>query len=125
MLAHLALPRTAAIIKCRCGCPTSERDAMAPDPADYKRQTMYAYDGLAAEVVPGFDQFFETYGRLEADHFLTHLDPGDVILDLGCGPGSASRYFAGKGYTPVSADLSEAMVRECKRRRLDNRHYRE
>jgi SAM-dependent methyltransferase len=93
---------------------------MAPDPADYKRQTMHAYDGLAAEVVPGFDQFFETYGRLEADHFLTRLDPGDVILDLGCGPGSASRYFAGKGYTPVSADLSEAMVRECKRRRLDN-----
>jgi cyclopropane fatty-acyl-phospholipid synthase-like methyltransferase len=92
---------------------------MALDPADYKRQTMRAYNGLAAEVVPGFDQFFETYGRLEADHLLAHLDPGGVILDLGCGPGSASRYFAGKGYTPLSADLSAAMVRECRRRGLD------
>jgi len=81
---------------------------------------MQAYNGLVAEVVPGFDQFFEAYGRLEADHFLAYLDPGDVILDLGCGAGAASRYFAGKGYTPVSGDLSAEMVRECKRRRLDN-----
>jgi len=93
---------------------------MALDPADYKRQTMHAYDGLAAEVVPGFDDFFETYARLEADHFLARLDPGGMILDLGCGPGSASRYFARRGYAPVSADLSEAMVKECKRRGLDN-----
>jgi len=93
---------------------------MALDPADYKRQTMRAYNGLAAEIVAGFDHFFETCARLEADHFLAHLCPGDVILDLGCGPGSASRYFAGRGYAPVSADLSEAMVKECKRRGLDN-----
>jgi SAM-dependent methyltransferase len=92
---------------------------MAPDPADYKRQTMHAYNGLAAEVVPGFEQFFERYGRLEADHFLAHLDPGGVILDLGCGPGSASRYFAARGYTPLSADLSAAMVRECRCRGLE------
>ncbi len=93
---------------------------MALDPADYKRRTMHTYNGLAAEVVPGFDDFFETYGRLEADHFLAHLDAGNVILDLGCGPGTASRYFAGKGYTPLSADLSEAMIRECRRRKLNN-----
>jgi cyclopropane fatty-acyl-phospholipid synthase-like methyltransferase len=93
---------------------------MTPDPTDYKRQTMHAYNGLAAEVVPGFDQFFETYGRLEADHLLAHLEPGGVILDLGCGAGAASRYFAGKGYTPLSADLSATMVRECQRRGLDH-----
>jgi cyclopropane fatty-acyl-phospholipid synthase-like methyltransferase len=92
---------------------------MTPDPADYKRQTMRAYNELAAEVVPGFDQFFEAHGRLEADYFLAHLEPGDVILDLGCGAGGASHYFAGKGYTPLSADLSEAMLRECQRRGLD------
>ncbi len=93
---------------------------MALGPADYKRQTMQAYNRLAAEIVAGFDQFFETCACLEADHFLAHLCPGAVILDLGCGPGSASRYFAEKGYTPVSADLSEEMVRECRRRRLAN-----
>ncbi len=91
---------------------------MALDPADYKKQTMHAYSELAAAVVPGFDQFFETYGRLEADYFLTCLDPASVILDLGCGSGAASRYFAAKGHTPLSADLSEIMVWECKRRGL-------
>jgi SAM-dependent methyltransferase len=91
---------------------------MMLDPADYKRQTMHAYNRLAAEVVPGFDRFFEAHGRLEADYFLAHLGPGDVILDLGCGPGTASRYFAGMGYTPLSVDLSEAMLRECRRRGL-------
>jgi SAM-dependent methyltransferase len=93
---------------------------MALDPADYKKQTTQAYDGLVGEVVAGFDYFFETYARREADHFLAHLGTEDVILDLGCGPGSASRYFAGKGYTAVSADLSEEMVKECKRRSLDH-----
>ncbi len=93
---------------------------MTLDPADYKKQTMHAYSELAAAVVPGFDQFFETYGRLEADYFLTRLDPGSVILDLGCGAGTASRYFAAKGHTPLSADLSEIMVWECKRRKLGN-----
>jgi cyclopropane fatty-acyl-phospholipid synthase-like methyltransferase len=92
---------------------------MATDPADYKRQTMHAYNGLAAEVVPGFDRFFETYGRLEADHLLAHLEPGGVILDLGCGAGAASCYFATRGYTPLSADLSTVMVRECRHRGLD------
>ncbi len=93
---------------------------MTLDPADYKKQTMHAYSELAAAVVPGFDQFFETYGRLEADYFLTRLDPGSVILDLGCGSGAASRYFAAHGHTPLPADLSEIMVWECKRRRLGN-----
>jgi cyclopropane fatty-acyl-phospholipid synthase-like methyltransferase len=57
---------------------------------------------------------------LEADHFLARLEKGDTILDLGCGVGTASRYFAEQGYAPVAADLSEEMVKECKRRGLTN-----
>ncbi len=79
---------------------------------------MEAYDALASELATGYDQHFETYARLEAEHFLAKLSKGCRILDIGCGVGSASRYFAEKGYPPVSADLSEEMVKECQRRGL-------
>jgi cyclopropane fatty-acyl-phospholipid synthase-like methyltransferase len=81
---------------------------------------MEAYDALLSELAEGYDHHFATYARLEADHFLAKLSKGCRILDLGCGVGSASRYFAERGYVPVSADLSEEMVKECQRRGLTN-----
>ena len=91
---------------------------MVIDSNEYKRRTMKAYNALSTELAGGYDHHFETHARLEADHFLARLNQGDTILDLGCGVGTASRYFAEQGYTPVGADLSEEMVRECKRRGL-------
>lgn len=92
------------------------RDDHHPD--DYKRLTTETYDRIAADIGRDFDGFFETYGRLEADCLLETLDPGALILDLGCGTGIASGYFAQHGHFSVSADLSVAMVRECKSRGL-------
>ena len=91
---------------------------MVVDSTEYRRRTMKAYNTLAWELADGFDRHFETYARLEADHFLARLNKGDTILDLGCGVGSASRYLTEQGYTPVGADLSEEMVEECRRRGL-------
>jgi len=91
---------------------------MAVDLTEYKRRTMKAYNTLAGELAEGYDHHFETYARLEADHFLARLNKGDTILDLGCGVGSASRYFAEQGYTPVGADLSDEMIKECQSRGL-------
>jgi SAM-dependent methyltransferase len=79
---------------------------------------MEAYDLLIGELVEGYDHHFETYARLEADHFLSGLSPGCRILDLGCGVGTASRYFAEQGHTAISGDLSIEMLRECRRRGL-------
>lgn len=90
------------------------------DGTGYKRRTMEAYDTLASELAAGYDHHFETYARLEAEQFLAKLNKGDRILDLGCGVGSASRYFAQQGYRPISADLSEEMLKECQRRGLAN-----
>src|SRR5689334_16720094 len=81
---------------------------------------MEAYDALVGELREGYDHHFESYARLEADHFLLRLRPGCRILDLGCGVRTASRYFAERGYTCVSADLSAEMLRECRRRGLAN-----
>ncbi len=81
---------------------------------------MEAYDALASELAEGYDHHFETSACLEADYFLTRLNQGGRILDLGCGVGSASRYFAGQGCQTVSADLSQAMLMECRRRGLSD-----
>ena len=81
---------------------------------------MEAYDRMASELAEGYDYHFATYARLEAEYFLAKLSKGCRILDLGCGVGSASRYFAEQGYQQVSADLSEEMLKECQRRGLTN-----
>ena len=90
------------------------------DTTGYKKRTMEAYNMMVSELAEGYDHHFETYARLEAEHFLAKLSKGSRILDLGCGVGSASSYFAQQGYQPVSADLSAAMVKECQRRGLTN-----
>ena len=91
---------------------------MTLDPIEYRGRTMKAYNTLARELAGGYDHYFETYARLEADHFLARLNKRDTVLDLGCGVGTASRYFTEQGYAPVGADLSEEMVSECRRRGL-------
>ena len=90
------------------------------DATGYKRRTMEAYDALAGELAEGYDHHFETFARWEAEHFLANLSKGCRILDIGCGVGSASRYFAAQGCQQVSADLSEEMLKECQRRGLTN-----
>lgn len=99
---------------------TRKRRSMMNDSNGYKRRTMEAYNTLARELAEGYDHHFEFYARLEADHMLSGLSRGSTILDLGCGVGTASRYFAEQGCKPVSADLSEAMLKECQRRGLSS-----
>jgi SAM-dependent methyltransferase len=93
---------------------------MAADTAALKKQTTQSYDVLAAELVAAFDGYFETSARHEADRLLAGLPPGALVLDLGCGGGSASSYLTEHGCVTVSADLSEAMLRACQRRGLEH-----
>lgn len=75
---------------------------------DNKNTTLKYYDDNK-------DSFTNTTVDLEfsdiQDRFLKYLEPGSLILDLGCGPGRDSRYFLNKGYSVEAVDGSEEMVR--------------
>lgn len=49
------------------------------------------------------------------ERFTARLKPGGRVLDLGCGPGHDSHWFASKGFGTVSLDASSAMAAEAKR----------
>jgi ubiquinone/menaquinone biosynthesis C-methylase UbiE len=42
---------------------------------------------------------------------LTHVEPGDAVLDIGCGPGVAARYAAKLGATVTGVDPASVMLR--------------
>lgn len=42
--------------------------------------------------------------------FMAMLPPGGRVLDLGCGPGQASRHMADAGFDPDPIDASQGMV---------------
>lgn len=48
-------------------------------------------------------------------HFEKYISPGCRILDLGCGSGRDSEYFAKKGYDVVAADPSPVMCDQTRR----------
>ncbi len=52
----------------------------------------------------------------QRERFSARLKPGSIVLDLGCGPGHDSHWFASKGFGTVSLDASSAMAAEAKRR---------
>ncbi len=45
------------------------------------------------------------------DKFLSFLQKGNSILDVGCGAGHKSKYFADRGFGVVGIDFSEEMVK--------------
>jgi len=42
--------------------------------------------------------------------FMAEVTPGGKILDLGCGPATASAHMRAEGFTPVPIDASQGMV---------------
>jgi 2-polyprenyl-3-methyl-5-hydroxy-6-metoxy-1,4-benzoquinol methylase len=48
--------------------------------------------------------------RSQMDDFIERLKPGSRILDLGCGPGQCSKYFAERGFDVTGIDFSEKFL---------------
>lgn len=49
-----------------------------------------------------------------ADRFAAMLRPGDLVLDVGCGPGFDAPLLRARGLRVVGVDLSQAMMRSGK-----------
>ena len=55
------------------------------------------------------------------DRFLTYVQPGGVVLDLGCGMGEPiARYVIEHGFRVVGADTSPTMIELCRQRFPDS-----
>jgi len=54
---------------------------------------------------------------------LPSVRPGDRLLDVGCGTGHWSRFFAEKGYEVLGLDISPAMVERARSGRIPGCHF--
>jgi len=84
---------------------------------DYKKITIDSYNKMARPFAEKFRGLLDLTRRYEFTLF-EKLVPGKKILDLGCGGGDHSAYYAEKGYDVTSVDLSEGMIALCKEKGL-------
>ena len=47
---------------------------------------------------------------------LDHVEPGDVVLDVGCGEGAFSAALAGRGARPIAVDVADEPLRRLRAR---------
>ena len=80
---------------------------------DDKRRLYNTYANFYRSRTMKFTRFLS----LEYEIFLRLL-PGKKILDLGSGPGRDSVLFKRRGYKPYCLDISEEMLKLCKKRGL-------
>jgi SAM-dependent methyltransferase len=68
-------------------------------------------------TVPFYSRYRQPYPRRLIDRVIerTGLEPGDAVLDLGCGPGTLAVLFAGTGMTVTGVDPETAMLEEARR----------
>ena len=45
------------------------------------------------------------------ERFVSFLKPGDLVLDVGCGPGTKSKYLIGKGLRVFGIDLADKFIK--------------
>ncbi len=71
------------------------------------------YDRIAG--VWDRDHKSDAWWKEEIEHYLALVPKGGSILDLGCGPGHKSSYFAARGFEVTGIDLSSEMIAIARR----------
>ncbi len=77
----------------------------------------HTYDTIAQDW--DRDHKADEWWKAEIERYLAHVPTGAHILDLGCGPGHKSAFFAARGYEVMGVDLSPQMI-EIARRDVKN-----
>jgi ubiquinone/menaquinone biosynthesis C-methylase UbiE len=77
-----------------------------------------AYDTVAKDYADAFagDLLQLPLDRLVLDTFVERIAAGELVLDLGCGPGQVGQYLAERGIRIVGMDLAETMLMVARRR---------
>ena len=77
-----------------------------------------AYDTVAEAYAEAFadDLLQLPLARQVLDSFVERLAAGELVLDLGCGPGQVGQYLAERGLRIVGMDLAENMLRVARQR---------
>lgn len=65
----------------------------------------------------------DTWWNAGTVKFISYLQSGDKILDVGCAGGIKSAFLASKGFEVVGIDLSEEMIKIAKQRMPNNQFY--
>ena len=81
---------------------------------DKNKKAIEIYDYIAEEYAKRFDAIVSDEDLKFLNIFLSHLKPGSHIVDLGCGTGFSSGYFAKKGMKTQGVDLSSNIHRQKK-----------
>jgi len=76
-----------------------------------KRQTRDAYNWLAASYAQNWSNHID---QTLTEPFLKLLPPQAIVLDVGCGPGQYTKYFARWNCKIVGIDLSANMLAQAK-----------
>ena len=85
---------------------------------NYKEETINSYNKNAKEFSKKFQELTDLKRRHEFSRFISLLS-GKDILDLGCGSGDHSDYFAKQGLNVTCIDISEEMIKLCKEKGLN------
>ena len=82
---------------------------------DKNKKAVEIYDRIAEEYSKNFDGVDSESDLVFLNAFLAHLRPNSYIVDIGCGTGFSSGYFAKKGMRAEGSDLSSSMISIAKR----------
>ncbi len=77
------------------------------------------------DTVADYDRFRPTYPTALYDWMMRFvpLQPGDVVIDVGCGTGIASRQLAARGLSVIAVDPNPAMLSAAKSHSLEGITY--
>lgn len=79
-----------------------------------------------------YDRWYDTrlgkaYDRLErktVSRYLPRISSGGRLLDVGCGTGHWSRFFAARGFKVTGIDLSGEMIAQARSRKSPGCHFK-
>lgn len=82
---------------------------------DPVEETIKTYDQVAKEYLVRRVSEDKNVMQLTLDRFISILQPGAKVLDVGCGSGADANYLMSKGFKVVGIDLSENMLKLAKK----------